>query len=150
MLQCGAREPTLTGYGTMASLSKCPNHFKVHYIDRWTHELEVETMAKSKADVLIEPGVEQGIEHGKTQAKPEIEDVLSEQFKIQMKQEEVIKLIKNKFDCVSPDITEKVTSIHNISTLAYLSAKVMITETLDEIDWEEFNSESPKFVYIQQ
>ena len=107
-------------------------------------------MAKSKADILIEPGVEQGIEKGKTQAKPEMEDVLSEQFKIQMKQEEVLKLIKNKFDCVSPDITKKVTSIHNISTLAYLFAKVMITETLDEIDWEEFNSESPKFVYIQQ
>lgn len=79
-----------------------------------------------------------------------MEEVLREQFKIQMKQEEVLKLIKNKFDCVSPDITKKVTSIHNISTLEYVAVKVMIAETLDKIDWEEFNNEFPKFVYIQQ
>ena len=105
-------------------------------------------MAKSKTDVLIEPG----IEHGKTQAKPEMEDVIREQTVIQMKQEKVLKLIKTQFHDVSPDIIEKITSIHNPSTLDKLYARVFIAyrldQTLDEIEWEEFSSEFPKFVYI--
>ena len=105
-------------------------------------------MAKSMADDLIEHGIEQG----NTQTKREMEDALSEQYQIQMKQEKVLKLIKTLFHDVSPDIIERVTSIHNISTLDKLSERVFIAhsraKTLDEIDWEDFSSEFPKFVYI--
>ncbi|RKU20084.1 hypothetical protein C6501_00400 [Candidatus Poribacteria bacterium] len=105
-------------------------------------------MAKSIEDDLIE----HGIELDETQAKHEMEDNLSEQYQIQMKQEKVLKLIKTLFPDVSPDIIEKVTSIHNISTLDKLSGRVLYAhnrdQTLDEIDWEDFRSEFPKFVYI--
>lgn len=105
-------------------------------------------MAKSKTDVIRELG----IELSETQAKHEMEDALSEQYQIQMEQEKVLKLIKTLFHDVSPDIIKKVTSIHSISTLAKLSGRVFIAhsrdQTLDEIDWEDFRSEFPKFVYI--
>lgn len=68
--------------------------------------------------------------------------------KIQKAQAGLIKLIKLRFQDVSQDIIQKVTSIHNISTIEYLFAKVTVAKTLDEIDWEDFRSEFPKFAYI--
>lgn len=84
-------------------------------INRYTHELEVETMAKSMADVLKE--------QGETQAK----------------QEAVLKLIQIRFHEISQDISNKITSIDSISSLDSLFEKAATVQTLDEIDWQNYN-----------
>ena len=88
-------------------------------IDQHTHELEVETMAKSMADVLRE----QGIEQGQTRAK----------------QEAVLKLLQIQFGDVPEDVSKRITSIRSISSLDSLFEKTATVQTLDEIDWQNYN-----------
>ncbi|MCE2403321.1 Rpn family recombination-promoting nuclease/putative transposase [Candidatus Poribacteria bacterium] len=92
-------------------------------IDQHTHELEVETMAKSMADVLREQGIEQGIEQGQTRAK----------------QEAVLKLLQIQFGDVPEDVSKRITSIRSISSLDSLFEKTATVQTLDEIDWQNYN-----------
>lgn len=96
-------------------------------IDQYTHELEVETMAKSMADVLKEQGIEQGREQGR------------EQGETQAKQEVVLKLMQIRFNDVPEDVSKKISSIRNISNLDLIIEEVATAETLDDIDWQNYN-----------
>lgn len=71
---------------------------------------EVETVAKSKADVLLE--------QGETRAKQEI----------------VLKLMQIRFNNVPADVSKKITSVRSISRLDSIIEKIATAETLDEID----------------
>ena len=91
----------------------------VKLVGQHTQELEVETMAKSMADVLREQGIEQGIEQGETRAK----------------QAAVLKLLQFRFKDVPESVANQVTSIRNLSRLDSLFEEVWEADTLDEIDW---------------
>ena len=95
----------------------------IELIDQYTHELEVGTMAKSMADVLREQGIEQGKEQGETQAKQEV----------------VLKLMQIRFNDVPEDVSKKIASIRSISSLDLIIEEVVTAETLDEIDWQNYN-----------
>ena len=96
----------------------------VRLVGQHTHELEVETMAKSMADVLREQGIEQGIEQGETQAK----------------QAAVLKLLQFRFNDVPESVANQVTSIQSLSRLDSLFEAVWEADTLDEIDWLNRNN----------
>jgi len=81
--------------------------------------MEVETMAKSMADVLRE----QGREQGETQAKQEV----------------VLKLMQIRFNDVPEGVSKKIASIRSISNLDLIIEEVATAETLDEIDWQNYN-----------
>ncbi len=93
----------------------------IQLVDRHIHEMEVETMAKSMADVLRE----QGIEQGKTRAK----------------QEAVIKLLQFRFSDIPKMVTDQVTLIQDISQLDLLFEEVWEADTLDEINLQNLVSE---------
>ena len=96
-------------------------------VDRYTQGMEVETMAQSMAEVLIEQGIEQGIERGIEQG--------IEQGETRAKHEAILKLIQFRFNTVPESVAARVTSIQNRSRLDSLFEKVLVTESLDEIDW---------------
>ena len=75
------------------------------------------------ADVLREQGIEQGIEQGQTRAK----------------QEAVLKLLQIQFGDVPEDVSKRITSIRSISSLDSLFEKTATVQTLDEIDWQNYN-----------
>ncbi len=86
----------------------------ISLINKSTPNMEVQTMAKSMADVLKEQGIEQG--------------------EIQAKQQAALKLINIKFDDVPNDVSNKITSITDILRLDLLFEKAATAQTLDEID----------------
>ena len=92
----------------------------IRLVSQYTPKLEVETMAKSMADVLRE----QGIEQGETRAK----------------QAAVLKLLQFRFVDVPESVSHRVTRIQNISRLDSLFEAVWQAPTLDEIDWQNHNN----------
>ena len=83
-------------------------------------EEEVEVMAQTMAEHLIERGIEQG----ETRAKQEI----------------LLKLIRFQFDSVPESITNQITQIQSHSRLDSLFERVLTAQTLDEIDWQNRDS----------
>ncbi len=79
---------------------------------------EVEVMAQTMAEHLIERGKAQGIEQGGTQAKQEV----------------ILKMIRLRFDSVPEAVTNQITQIRSHSRLDALVENVMTAQTLDEID----------------
>ena len=84
-------------------------------IDQHTLGMEVETMVKSMADVLKE--------EGETRAK----------------QDAVLKLLQFRFKDIPETICEKIASINTLSHLDLLFEKSMTIDTLDEINWQDYN-----------
>ena len=109
----------------------------IKLVDRHIHEMEVETMAKSMADVLREQGIEQGKAEGKAEG---IEQGI-EQGKIRAKQEAVIKLLQFRFNDIPKMVTDQVTSIQDLSRLDLLFEEVWEADTLDEINLQNLVSE---------
>ena len=87
----------------------------IKLIDQYTQGMEVETMAQSMAEVLIE----QGIEQGETRAKREL----------------LLKLLQFRFETVPESVVTRITSIGSLSQLDLLFEKALTVESLDEIDW---------------
>ena len=96
----------------------------IKLVDQHTHEMEVEAMAKSMADVLIEQGKVEGIEQGETRAK----------------QAAVLKLIQFRFDDIPESITNQVVSIQDLSHLDALFEEVWDADSLDEIDFRNLDN----------
>ncbi len=109
----------------------------IKLVDRHIHEMEVETMAKSMADVLREQGIEQGKAEGKAEG---IEQGI-EQGKTRAKQEAVIKLLQFRFNDIPKMVTDQVTSIQDLSRLDLLFEEVWEADTLDEINLQNLVSE---------
>ena len=77
-------------------------------------------MAQTMAEHLIERGKAQGFEQGEIRAK----------------QDALLKLIRFQFDSVPESITNQITQIQSHSRLDSLFERVLTTQTLDEIDWQ--------------
>ncbi len=92
----------------------------IKLVGQYTQELEVETMAKSMADVLRE----QGIEQGETRAK----------------QAAVLKLLQFRFNDVPESVANQVASIRSVSRLDSFFEEVWEAATLDKIDWQNRNN----------
>ncbi len=136
----------------------------IKLVDQYTHEMEVEAMAKSMADVLIEQGKAEGIEQGKVegieqgkaegieQGKAEgieqgkVEGIEQgkvegiEQGEIRAKQAAVLKLIQFRFDDIPESITNQIVSIQDLSRLDSLFEEVWDADSLDEIDFRNRNN----------
>ena len=99
----------------------------IKLVEQHTPEMEVETMAKSMANILREQGIEQGkaegIEQGETRAK----------------QAAVLKLLQFRFDNIRTSIVDQVASIRSLARLDMLFEQVWDAETLDEIDFRGDN-----------
>ena len=78
---------------------------------------EVELMAQTMAEHLIEQGKAQGIEQGQ----------------IQEKQAALLKLLESRFDTLSESITKEITSTRSLSRLDLLFDQALSAKTLDEI-----------------
>lgn len=65
-------------------------------------------------------------------------NVLKEQGETRGKQDAVLKLLKFRFPEISQDISNKIASIHNISSLDSLFEKAATAQKLDDIDWNNY------------
>ncbi len=86
----------------------------IRLVEQQAHDMEVENMAKSMADVLRE----QGEARGETRAK----------------RENIIKLLQIRFDNVPETVTQKVNKIRSLSRLNSLFEKAATINTLDDFD----------------
>ena len=84
-------------------------------IDQYTSEMEVENM--------VESIIEQSQRQGETRAK----------------QDAVLKLLQFRFKDIPATVCEKITSIETLSNLDSLFEKSMSIDTLDEINWQDYN-----------
>lgn len=84
-------------------------------LQQFTPEMEIETMAES----IIERN--------------------NRQVKTQVKQEAVLKLLQIRFHEISQEVSNRITNIHDISSLDLLFEKAATVQTLDEIDWQNYN-----------
>jgi hypothetical protein len=89
------------------------------HIQQASDREEVEVMAQTMAEHLIERGKAQGIEQGETRAK----------------QEALLKLIRFQFESVPESVTNEITLIQSLARLDSLFERVLNAQTLDEIDW---------------
>jgi hypothetical protein len=92
------------------------------HIQQASDREEVEVMAQTMAEHLIERGKAQGIERGK------------EQGETQAKQEALLKLIRFQFESVPESVTNEITLIQSLSHLDLLFEKAMTAWALNEID----------------
>ena len=78
-------------------------------------------MAQTMAEYLIEQGEKQGEKRGETRAK----------------REDILKLLRIRFDSVPESVASRITSIRSLSRLDTLFDRVATAKTLDDIDWED-------------
>ena len=95
---------------------------------------ELETMAQTTAEFLIEQGKAEGIEQGKAEGKVE--------GKVEGKQDAVLKLLQLRFQNVPEVLSREISNIHNLSLLDMLLEQAMTAQSLDEID-THFSLNSP-------
>ena len=127
----------------------------IELVQQQTDEMEVETMAKTMADVYIEQGkaqgIQQGIEQGKAQGIEQgkaqgieqgkaqgIEQGKAqgiEQGEIQAKREMILKLLDIHIGDIPDTVSKKVSRIRSRSRLDSLLEQVATAKTLDDIKW---------------
>ena len=83
---------------------------------------ELENMAQTTAEFLIEQGMQLGVEQGKAEGKAE------------GKQDAVLKLLQLRFQHVPETLSREISNIHNHTRLDILLEQAMTAESLDEID----------------
>ena len=88
---------------------------------------ELETMAQTTAEFLIEQGIEQGIE----------------QSKVAGKQDAVLKLLQLQFQNVPETLSREIRNIDNLTFLDTLLEQTVTAQSLEEID-TQFSLESPR------
>ena len=87
---------------------------------------ELENMAQTTAEFLIEQGMQLGIEQGKTEGKAE--------GKAEGKQDAILKLLQLRFQHVPETLSREISNIHNSTHLDILLEQAMTARSLDEID----------------
>lgn len=90
----------------------------IDLVNEQSDETEVEIMAKTMADVMMEKGKAQGIEQGETQAK----------------RDNVIKLLTHQFPDVSDTVVEAIHEIQERSRLDMLFDQLLTATSFDDID----------------
>ena len=96
---------------------------------------ELETMAQTTAEFLIEQGKAEGIEQGKAEG--------IEQGKAEGKQDAILKLLQLQFQNVPEVLSREIRNIHNLTFLDTLLEQAMTVQSLEEID-TDFFLESPR------
>ena len=99
----------------------------IELVQQQSNEMEVDTMAKTMADVYIEQGKAEGIEQGKAEG--------IEQGEIQAKREMILKLLDIYIGSIPDTVSKKVSRIRSISRLDSLLEQVATAKTLDDIKW---------------
>ena len=97
---------------------------------------EVELMAQTMAEHLIEQGKAQGIEQGIEQGKAQG----IEQGKIQEKQADVLKVLRLRFQAVPESLAGEINLIRSLSRLDSLLEQAVTAKTPDEIDLHNHHS----------
>ena len=97
---------------------------------------EVELMAQTMAEHLIEQGKAQGIEQGIEQGKAQG----IEQGKIQEKQADVLKVLRLRFQAVPESLAGEINLIRSLSRLDSLLEQAVTEKTPDEIDLHNHHS----------
>ncbi len=95
----------------------------IRLVEQQAHGMEVENMAKSMADVLIEQGEAKGEAKGEIRAK----------------REAIIKLIQSRFDVLPEVVATEIDSIQNLDRLDVIFDKALTAKTLDEIGLRDNN-----------
>ncbi len=85
-------------------------------------------MAQTMAEYLIEQGEKQGEKRGEKRGERRGET--------RAKREDILKLLRLRFDSVPESVASRVTSIRSLSRLNTLFDRVATAKTLDDIDWE--------------
>ena len=91
---------------------------------------ELETMAQTTAEFLIEQGKAEGKAEGIEQGKAEG----IEQGKAEGKQDAILKLLQLQFQNVPEVLLREIRNIHNLSRLDTLLEQAMTAQSLEEID----------------
>ena len=91
----------------------------IDLIQQQTDEMEVDTMAKSMAEVYIEQGEKRGEKRGEIQARREI----------------FLKLLDLRIGDIPETVSKKVSRIRSVSRLDSLLEQVATAKTLDDIKW---------------
>ena len=95
---------------------------------------ELETMAQTTAEFLIEQGKEEGRAEGKEEGRAEGK----EEGRAEGKQDAVVKLLQIRFQNVPETLSREISNISNLSLLDSLLEQVMTAQSLDEIDTDFF------------
>ena len=77
------------------------------------------------AEYLIEQGEKQGEKRGERRGET------------RAKREDILKLLRLRFDPVPESVINKITAIRSLSRLDTLFERVAIAQTLDDIKWED-------------
>ena len=101
-------------------------------IDNHVPDMEVKTMARSMAEVLIERGVVQGRTEGIVQGRTE------------EKQADILKLMRFRFQTLPEDIIDQVRAIKDLDRLEALFDKVLTAETFQDIELHPQNGQQPE------
>ena len=86
-----------------------------------THETEVETMAQTAAEALIEQGKAEGIVEGKAEGI------------VEGKRRSVLQLLRLRFQSVPETLAERIAAIESVSDLDALLEQAMTAERLDDL-----------------
>lgn len=113
----------------------------IRLVDQQAPNMEVEKMAKSIADVLIESGfvehfAESIAESVAESTEPNIEHCINqgiEHGKMLAKQEYIIQLLYSRFLAIPDPVRNKIQLIHDIAHLDTIFNKALTVETIDEI-----------------
>jgi len=85
-------------------------------------------MGRTIAQALIEEGMEIGVEKGM--------EIGVEKGIIQTKQEDLIELIRFRFQSIGPEINDKIRSVRNADRLAALFRRALSANSIDELNIE--------------
>jgi predicted transposase/invertase (TIGR01784 family) len=105
------------------------------YVQQPSDREEVELMAQTMAEHLIEQGKAQGIQQGIEQGKAQG----IEQGEIKAKQADVLKILRHRFYTVPESLSGEINSIRSLPRLDALLERVLTANTLDEIDLKAFD-----------
>lgn len=107
-------------------------------VEQQTHDMEVENMAKSIADILIESDfVKDFVENVAERMEPTIEHCVKqciEHGKMLAKQEYIIQLLYSRFHAIPDHVRNKIHLIHDIAHLDTIFDNALIAETIDEFN----------------
>ena len=95
---------------------------------------ELENMAQTTAEFLIEQGMQLGIEQGKTEGKAEGKAEGKVEGKVEGKQDAALKLLELRFQNVPETLSREISNIHNHKHLDILLEQAMTAQSLEEID----------------
>ena len=117
----------------------------IDLVNEQSDQVEVEIMAKTMADVMMEKGIEQGkaqgIEQGKAQGIEQGKAQGIEQGETQAKRDNAIKLLTYQFPDVSDAVVEAIHGIQEHSRLDTLFDQIMMAKSFDDIDLNGIGNE---------